>query len=141
MVVMNRAHLIVGCLFLLIFLATGVYMLFGFPELFSGREEVRMMYRATHIYILMASLVNLMAANCNQHASSRPLLLFRVFASGLVLISPLLMTVAFWFEPPAYLIDRPISFWGVLTLLLGVLTHSAINVWQSVQGRKSCVKS
>ena len=58
--ILQRSHLVIGGVFLILFLLTGGYMFTQFPELYQGREEIRMMFRATHIYILMSALVNLM---------------------------------------------------------------------------------
>ena len=103
-------------------------MIFNFPELYAGREEVRMMYRATHIYILMSALVNLMTGSylLNNHNSSFQSL--RKIASILILATPPLFFTAFVYEPNEYLIDRPFAFWGVLFLLIGVMLHTLLNI-------------
>ena len=125
---LSKGHFFVGVLSLVIFLLTGIYMIVSFPELYEGREEVRMMYRATHIYILMSSLTNLMAGNYLLNRTGGGFAPFRLLASVLVLVSPILFVAAFIVEPPSYLIERPISFWGVLVLLLGVLLHCILNL-------------
>lgn len=103
-------------------------MMFNFPELYVGREEIRMMFRATHIYILMSALVNLMTGNYLRNNSVKSFVKFRRLASSLILVAPFLFFVAFIVEPPSYLIERPISFWGVVALLAGVLLHSLLNL-------------
>ena len=127
MINFTKLHYAVGIIFGVVFLLTGVYMLVNFPELYDGREEIRMMFRATHIYILFSVLVNLMTANyCVGKGVSRYPLLSGL-ASWLILITPIVFFIAFMFEPPAYLIDRPISFWGVVSLVAGVVLHSLLN--------------
>lgn len=121
------SHFAIGSIFLVLFLLTGAYMLFNFPELYGAREEVRMMFRSTHIYILMSALMNFMAGNYIVSLNKRNFSKIRALASALILISPILFLCAFFYEPPDYLIDRPISFWGVVSLLVGVLIHTILN--------------
>lgn len=124
-------HLFIGLFFLLVFLGTGVYMSTNFPELYGNSEEIRMMYRSTHIYILMSSLVNIAIANyCISPSVNKLGIWFSKFASFLIMITPLIFFTAFVTEPPSYLVDRPFSFYGVLFLLIGVLLHTLIN-WRT----------
>jgi len=123
-----KAHYIIGIVFLSVFLLTGVYMHFSFPELYNGREEVRMMYRATHIYILVGSLVNLMAGNYLTHYAHVRFKKLTRLASILSLITPPMFFVAFIVEPADYLIGRPVSFWAVVFLFGGVMLHTLVNI-------------
>ena len=87
-----------------------------------------MMYRATHIYILMSALINLMTANCLSQEENRQYRWLRVTASALIVVAPVFFLAGFFHEPPAYLINRPFSFWGVTALLAGVLLLSTLNL-------------
>lgn len=124
----TQAHFFIGIVFFLLFLLTGAYMILNFPDLYGGREEVRMMYRATHIYILMSALINLMAGSYTLQMTTLSFLILRRLASLLILITPILFFIAFIYEPAEYLIERPVSFWGVLFLLVGVLLHASLNI-------------
>lgn len=123
-----RAHFLIGTVFFVLFLLTGAYMANSFPALYHGREEVRMMYRATHIYILMSALINLMAGNFLLQTTQLNLPRLRKIASLLILVTPILFCVAFVIEPPAYLIDRPVTFWAVISLVVGVMLHTVLNI-------------
>lgn len=123
-----KAHFAIGILFFAFFLATGAYMLFNFPELYNGREEVRMMYRATHIYILMSSLLNLMTGSYLLQLSNSSLLFLRKAASLLIIVTPIMFSAAFFYESAAYMVERPITFWSVLFLFLGVMLHALLNI-------------
>ena len=125
--IMQKSHFVAGIFFLALFLLTGVYMKLSFPELYEGREEIRMMFRATHIYLLMSALLNLMAGNGLRSHPVRHVVQLQKLASLLILIAPFLFFAAFIIEPPSYMLERPISFWGVVALLSGVLLHSALN--------------
>lgn len=87
-----------------------------------------MMYRATHIYILMSALINLMAGNYLLQATQFSFLILRKLASLLILVTPILFFIAFIYEPARYLIERPVSFWAVVFLVAGVILHSFLNI-------------
>ena len=52
---MRFLHLVVGGIVFVVFLSTGGYMQNRFPGIYHGNEAIRMMFRANHIYILLAS--------------------------------------------------------------------------------------
>ncbi len=87
-----------------------------------------MMYRATHIYLLMSTLINLMAGNYLLHVKQFSFLNLKRFASLLILVTPVLFFIAFIYEPVSYLIERPISFWAVIFLVSGVMLHALLNI-------------
>ena len=113
-------HSVVGTIFLIMFIATGFYMFFNFPDLYEGREEIRMMYRATHIYILFAAVTNLLVGQ-NLESYLNSLAIIQALASSLILASPFLVFLGFLFESPSYLIDRPYSYWGIVFLFTGTV--------------------
>lgn len=119
---MAKFHFFMGTTFFGIFLATGVYMFLGFPELYQQDQAIRMMYRSTHIYILMSALINLTVFLVYHAKISFYSNKISGFSSVLLLISPVLMFIGFVVEPPQYLIERPVSFWGVIFLVVGVLS-------------------
>jgi hypothetical protein len=123
-----QAHFIIGIVFFLLFILTGIYMILNFPELYNDREEVRMMYRATHIYILMSALINLMAGNYLVQTTKFSFLILTKFASSLILVTPIMFSIAFMYEPAEYLVNRSISFWAVVFLVVGVLFYTLFNI-------------
>ena len=56
---LKSLHLLVGVAGVLVFLGTGAYMATHFPAAYSGNEAIRYMYRANHVYLLLASLINI----------------------------------------------------------------------------------
>ena len=127
MPMIRMLHLVVGTAFLFIFLATGYYMSQNFPNLYQGREEIRMMYRATHIYILFAAATNLLVAHA-LNPFSNWLSKVQVVASLLLLVAPFLVFWGYIVEPPAYMVERPISFWGIVSLFFGIVLISLLNL-------------
>lgn len=117
---MAKLHIGTALVFFVAFLLTGAYMLFSFPELYGGREEVRMMYRATHIYLLLACLLNLMTGNLLLAVELQRFNRLRGMASIVMLITPALFLLAFFTESPNYAIERPISFNTMLAMVASV---------------------
>ena len=119
----NIIHCVTGLLFLLIFLATGQYMASLFPGLYEGNEVIRVLYRANHIYLLMAALINLaLGIYLIQHGKNDRKYL-QWFASVLIVISPMLLLYGFFFESTSTELERPATFWGVVFMLSGVLLN------------------
>ena len=120
-------HIIVGYAFLLIFLLTGVYLLISFPDLYAGREEVRMMYRSNHIYLLMAALINILYGHLfTIDTGSTAIKSLKAISGGIVALAPIDLLGEFIVEPPQYLVERPITFWGILALIVGVVFTSLL---------------
>ena len=124
---LEKVHLIIGFLFLLVFLATGAYMFFSFPDLYQGREEIRMMYRGTHIYLLFAASANLLMAG-GLKTYDNWLANAQVMSSVIVLLAPWWILAGFIIEPPSYLVERPFTFWGIVFLFVGVLLRALLHL-------------
>jgi hypothetical protein len=116
-------HLVFGVLGVLAFLGTGAWMATHFPAAYTGGEPIRYLYRANHVYLLLASLINL--AIGIYWTGSRPGWRGKLALAGsaLVLAAPLLLLYAFFFEPPRGVPERPATLIGALMLLLGVLAQ------------------
>ena len=119
----NMIHTVTGFLFLLIFLATGQYMASLFPGLYEGNGVIRVLYRANHIYLLLAALINLvLGIYLIQHVKNDRKYL-QWFASILIVISPVLLLYGFFYESTSTELERPATFWGVVLMLSGVLLN------------------
>jgi len=118
---MRASHLLVGVVGVLVFLATGLYMRSNFPALYAANETLRYMYRANHVYLLLASVVNLalgvylVAPGTGWKAG-----LSRV-GSGLVLLAPFVLCYAFFVEVPKASPERIFTALGVVLVALGVV--------------------
>ena len=55
---LRKLHFVVGLAGVVAFLVTGAYMRAGFPDLYAANEVLRYLYRSNHVYVLLASLVN-----------------------------------------------------------------------------------
>jgi heme A synthase len=120
---MKASHLLVGVLSVLAFLATGLYMRANFPALYADNEALRYIYRANHIYLLLASLVNIaLGVYLVAPKSGWRALLSRV-GSGLVLLAPFVLCYAFFVEAPKASPERLFTALGVVLVSLGVVAQ------------------
>lgn len=96
---------VMGCV---AFLLTGQYMHHTLDHLRGLPDGERMIFRATHMYILMASIMNLMIGKLHQFQFIRGHLLNHVI-SGLVALSVPSFCLSFFMETPLGQVHRPIS--------------------------------
>jgi len=99
MTVMKRIHYWAGTLGLVVFVLQGQYMQHALGELVGMADGPRMLYRSAHIYLFLASLLNLgLALNYTQ--AKKPLNRFlQTGVSVVALIAPLILLAAFFIEP------------------------------------------
>ena len=116
-------HKVTGVLTVLIFLGTGAYMRFNSPELFHADPTVRMMFRSTHIYILLAGLLNVGLGSYLVLSQQKWRRVLQLIGSSLVLIAPPLLIVAFFYEPSSRSVERPLTLPAMLLFLIGTLSH------------------
>lgn len=83
---------------ILVFIASGAYMHFRFNHLRGMEPTQRMVFRASHIYLLLIGAVNVAFGAGERHARGLQLALSRI-ASVLALWAPLPLIVAFCVEP------------------------------------------
>lgn len=121
---MRKVHILIGALGIVIFITTGMYMRATFPALYHGNEALRYMYRANHVYLLLASLINLAigiyAPTTLRGNWARS---FGLVGNVLVALSPAILTYAFFFEAPNASPDRGFTALGVFAALLGLLAQ------------------
>jgi hypothetical protein len=128
MMSLRTLHTAVGTLFVAAFLYTGAYLQLQFPESHDGNDTIRMMFRANHVYILMASLTNL-GFGCYLITSSQGVTRWlQTLGSALVALSPLMLLIAFFTEPLTEDMDRTTTVGGVLALMVGVVIHIACSI-------------
>lgn len=118
---MKTLHRIFGVLVILAFLLTGQFMEFhGVREMDDG---ARMMFRSRHIFILLAGLINLGVGVYFVYWRERWRKVLQMTGSILLIIAPLMLTVAFFYEPTLKGLQRPLTLPAIVALLVGVFCH------------------
>ena len=93
---MKRVHLILGIAAVFAFLLSGQYMDLYYGHLRGMADMPRMLFRSRHIYIMLASLINLGLATyfTRQPAGWRSTL--QTAGSALIVLATCLLVVAFF---------------------------------------------
>jgi len=101
------------------FLGTGLYMARYFPGAYASGEEIRYLYRANHVYLLLASLLSLVLG-CYWPGARSGWRGKLALAGGWLLLAALpVLLAAFFVEPPRGTPERGLTFLAVLLTLLG----------------------
>lgn len=120
---MRSLHKIVGISAVVIFLLTGQYLEFYYPEMTGVEDGMRMMFRSRHIYILLAGLVNLALGMYLSFDVERWRKSLQIAGSLLVLLSPALLIGAFFYEPTQPDLQRPLTLPAIVSVFAGTLCH------------------
>ncbi len=119
----RTVHRGVGVATIAAFIVTGVYLKLRGSHLFEADEMVRFIFRANHVYILFAGLLNVaVGAYLCLHAR-RWRRKLQLAGSVCLLIAPLVLVLAYIYEPGHASPQRPLTSAGVMLLFLGILCH------------------
>jgi hypothetical protein len=121
---MRRLHLVVGLGGVVAFLLTGQYMDLAHNHLAGMDPTPRLLFRSTHIYLLLASLVNLALGLYLTPATGAWRTWLRHTGSVLVLMGPVLLGIGFFVEPWLTDLARPYTRPALYNTLAGMLLHS-----------------
>ncbi|HKR00168.1 MAG TPA: hypothetical protein VJT09_05815 [Pyrinomonadaceae bacterium] len=109
-------------LVILAFLLTGQFM-----DLRQVREMTdegtRMMFRSRHIYILLAGLINVGVGVYLIQWRERWRRTLQTIGSLLIIVAPLLLIAAFFYEPTLRGLKRPLTLPAIIALITGVFCH------------------
>ena len=65
----------------IVFLASGLYMMTNFPGIDKSNEVIKYVYKASHIYLLLASLLNMILGGYFESNNKRVDKIFQVIGS------------------------------------------------------------
>lgn len=120
---LGNLHRSVGVAALILFIGTGAWMHFRYDHLRGMTDATRLLFRSTHIYLLLAALLNVaMGLGYRAAPGGWPAVLQRI-GSALLLLTPLLFLAGFLSEPWLGDLQRPWSRPGIYACLAGVLLH------------------
>jgi len=122
---MRNWHRVVGIIGIVIFLLTGVYMRLHVPAMPDLDDASRLLLRSRHIYLLLASLVNLTTGVNYRVATGRFRRWIQAAGSVLLLAAPLLLLLAFFIEPQQVLLDRKLAARGIICVAIGAISQLA----------------
>ena len=116
-------HRVVGVVTVIAFLGTGMYMRRYLPEPSLATHLLRMLYRSSHVYLLLSGLISIALGSYFVPSQSRSVRALQGAGSFLVLLAPALILVAFFYEAPEQRQDRPLIVAAMVSLLAGTLLH------------------
>ncbi len=119
-------HATVGVGGLLAFLSSGLHMRSIFPEAYEAHEAVRFLYRANHIYLLFASLLNLVLARYVVAPQAWARRVAQLLGSSGVVSAVPILAAAFLVEPRLGGGARGLTLLGCIVALAGVILHAAV---------------
>ena len=118
---MARLHRLAGLGFVLLFIATGVWLRFRGQAVIDQDDAIRFSLRANHVYILFAGLVNIAVGLNPPHPAVPWRRRLQLVGSAVLLMAPLLLLVAFIVEGPQARAHRPLTSIGVILMFLAVM--------------------
>lgn len=125
---MRRLHLILGIILFVIFLITGQFMGADFPDKDVIGQDLRLLMRSRHIYILYCAFLHILLGLYLQVAPGGWRKLLQYAGSLALIISGVLLTWAFVSETYIYAGFSQISRFGIYTSLSGVGLHAIAGI-------------
>ena len=116
-------HLIVGLLMFVVFVTTGKFMRIDFPDKGEIPQELRLLMRSRHIYILFSSLIHLALGTYMRMSPAAAQRLLQYAGSLVLTASSVLLVWAFVTETYTLQHFSDISRYGIYTALAGVGLH------------------
>ena len=127
---MRKVQFAVGIAMVLIFLATGAYMHFHLGHLHGFPLALRMVYRASHINLLLIGAANVFASRRIERVIER-------LASALLLAASLFFVIAFIVEPGFADLYRPWTRLGVYATFAAILLEvAAVSYFRRVDSQE-----
>jgi hypothetical protein len=119
----RKVHFMVGLAGIAAFLGTGIYMRAGFPDLYAANEVLRYLYRSNHVYVLLASLVNVALGVHLSPVAPGWRATVSLIGSLLALASPVVLCLAFFLEARVATPERFLTLAGVIAVSAGIALH------------------
>ena len=118
---LRTAHLAVGVAGLVAFIVSGRYMRAHFPAAYEGQEAIRFLYRANHLYVMFASLLNVAVGRYLVQSATAWRRRLQLAGSLAILVAVPMLIAAFVREPHLGSPVRPITLAGCIVTLAGGL--------------------
>ena len=120
---MSYLHLIFGIILFVVFLTTGKFMRWDFPDKEIIPPDLRILMRSRHIYILLSSLIHIiLGVYLRMHAEVWRRIL-QIFASVLLIAGSVLFVWAFIYETYTTQHYSDLSRFALYVTLWGTIVH------------------
>jgi len=120
---LKHIHFAAGVIGIVVFVVTGQYMAILLRGLADMPDGPRLLYRTSHLYLMWASLVNLVVGFYFVTAVDSGARVAQSIASAALLAAPPLMLAGFFIESPTGSLDRLFCDWGNYLALAGTILH------------------
>lgn len=120
---MKFLHILTGTVILIGFAISGQYMAFGLELPNQEFDAQRMMYRASHMYLLFVGAINVVVGCYWHHFNHKVSKSLQNAASFCLILAQPVLVYAFWVEPEAMDIERLITVAGCVLVLVGVVLN------------------
>jgi len=120
---MARAHLIFGVIVFIVFLITGRFMRVDFPDKEIIPQELRLLMRSRHIYILLSSFIHILLGLYLQISPQTWRKYLQIFGSLLLTLGSALIIWAFVYETYTTKQFSDVSRFGLYVTLAGTAFH------------------
>lgn len=120
---MSYLHLIIGTIGFIIFVTTGRFMRWDFPDKEIIPPELRILMRSRHIYILFSALLHLLVGVYLQISSQIWRKILQLFGSTLLILASGFLLWGFIHETYYAKTFSDLSRWGIYLSLAGVGFH------------------
>jgi hypothetical protein len=128
---LKRLHYWFGFIGLVSFLLTGQYMYHVHNHLAGMPDGARMLFRSSHIYLLLVSIINLVIGVYWQQQNAKFARTLQWIASCLVFLASLLLLAGFFTEPYLHNLDRPYSRIGLYALFAVALLYIGLGLMRN----------
>ena len=120
---MNWVHLVFGVLLFFVFTTTGSYMRADFPDKDAIPQELRLLMRSRHIYILFSALIHLALGAYMRMGPKLGAKILQYAGSAFLFLSSGFLVWAFIVETYSLHHFSSLSYYGIFTSLAGVALH------------------
>jgi hypothetical protein len=121
---MSWFHLIFGLILFVVFTQTGSFMRADFPDKDAIPQELRILMRSRHIYILFSALIHIAIGAYFQSRVRTPARILQYSGSAFLTIASVLLVWAFITETYSLQHFSNISRYGIYMSLAGVGLHA-----------------
>jgi hypothetical protein len=125
---MRKLHLIFGILLFVVFVTTGRFMRWDFPDKEIIPQELRILMRSRHIYILFSACIHILIGVYFQSQMVNWRKYLQIFASFLLIAASFVLVYGFIYETYQTQHFSDVSRNGIYLTLAGTTLHLIANI-------------